>query len=189
MLQPFNKKSGRCQDKLTLLSLHTAKFSGPSRWWNDQSGRDKEFTAPLCSTAAVKLGAPWCPVCFRQAFGFLTSKPNTLLRFSQSSCSPRSPTAAVGRGHKAVPMPLASLLLGIHFWEQPSVCPVYLGACDPGQVPYTLHAADQTRWEQFPGTSSVIAQWSLRVFIGKWGDNQSKPVGKHKKIRSNLSCG
>lgn len=128
-------------------------------------------------------------MCFREAFGFLTSKPNTLLCFSQSSCSSRSPTAAVGCGHKAVPMPLASLLLGIHFWEQPSVCPVYLGACDPGQVPYTLHAADQTCWEQFPGTSSVIAQWSLRVFIGKWGDNQSKPVGKHKKIRSNLSCG
>lgn len=155
----------------------------------DQSGRAKGFAASLSSTVTVKLVAQWCPVCFRQAFGFLTSKPNMLLHFSQSSCSPRSPTAAVGCSHKAVPMPLTSLLLGIHCWEQPPMCPVYLGACDPRQVLYTLHAMDQTCWEKFPGTSSVIAQWSLRVFMEKWGDNQSKPVGKLKKMRSNLSCG
>ena len=91
-------------------------------------------------------------------------------------CSPHSYTTAAHSGSKDVPMPLTSCFLTDSSGNS-QLCALWTWEQSWASASY------QTSWKPFPGTTSVVAQWYFQVFIGKWGYNQSKPIGKHKKIR------
>lgn len=63
----------KVEDAKNLLFCPCLEQNSQDQVMKSQSGRDKGFAAPLCSTVTVSLGAQGCPVCFRHAFGFLTS--------------------------------------------------------------------------------------------------------------------